>query len=127
WCACGGGGGVCVRGASPAGMDAGGGVHGCRGEPPRVDHRATSAWWVRLCCGRELMRCRSAGVWGSPGLPRDVPFEGLDYARPAVTRSNSPGFANATSHYANPGTTPGNNLHAVSEYDIACYQTGQTH
>jgi hypothetical protein len=40
---------------------------------------------------------------------------------------NSPGFANATSHYANPGTTPGDNPHAVSEYDIACYQTGQTH
>jgi hypothetical protein len=40
---------------------------------------------------------------------------------------NSPGFANATSHYANPGTTPGNNPHAVAEYDIACYQTEQTH
>lgn len=40
---------------------------------------------------------------------------------------NTAGFANATTHYANPGTTPGNNLHAVSEYDIACYQTGQTH
>jgi hypothetical protein len=40
---------------------------------------------------------------------------------------NSPGFANATGVYANPGTTPGGNAHAVSEYDIACYQTGQTH
>jgi hypothetical protein len=40
---------------------------------------------------------------------------------------NSPGFANAEQHYANPGTTPSNNPHAVSEYDIACYQTGQTH
>lgn len=40
---------------------------------------------------------------------------------------NSGGFANATSHYANPGTTPGNNPHAVSEYDIACYQTSQPH
>jgi len=40
---------------------------------------------------------------------------------------NSPGFANATGHYANPGTTPGNNPHAVSEYDIACYQTSQPH
>ena len=40
---------------------------------------------------------------------------------------NSPGFANADTHYANSGTTPSNNPHAVSEYDIACYQTGQTH
>jgi hypothetical protein len=40
---------------------------------------------------------------------------------------NSPGFANATTHYANPGTTPGGNVHAVSEYDIACYQTSQPH
>lgn len=40
---------------------------------------------------------------------------------------NTSGFANATTHYANPGTTPGGNTHAVSEYDIACYQTGQTH
>jgi hypothetical protein len=40
---------------------------------------------------------------------------------------NTDGFANAATHYANPGTTPGDNAHAVSEYDIACYQTGQTH
>jgi hypothetical protein len=40
---------------------------------------------------------------------------------------NSGGFATATGVYANPGTTPGNNPHAVSEYDIACYQTSQTH
>lgn len=40
---------------------------------------------------------------------------------------NSGGFTNATNHYANPGTTPGNNPHAVSEYDIACYQTSQPH
>jgi hypothetical protein len=40
---------------------------------------------------------------------------------------NTPGFAQATSVYANPGTTPGNNPHAVAEYDIACYQTSQPH
>jgi hypothetical protein len=40
---------------------------------------------------------------------------------------NSPGFAIADTHYANPGTTPSNNPHAVAEYDIACYQTSQPH
>ena len=39
---------------------------------------------------------------------------------------NSGGFANAGRHYANPGTTSGS-AHAVSEYDIACYQTSQPH
>jgi hypothetical protein len=39
---------------------------------------------------------------------------------------NSGGFATATGVYANPGTTSGS-PHAVSEYDIACYQTSQTH
>jgi len=46
---------------------------------------STSACGVRLCGGREPMTCRGAGVWGSQGLPRDLPFEGLYYARPAVT------------------------------------------
>jgi hypothetical protein len=36
------------------------------------------------------------------------------------------GFAHAGRVYANPGTTSGA-LNAVSEYDIACYQTSQTH
>jgi hypothetical protein len=39
---------------------------------------------------------------------------------------NSGGFSNAGTHYANPGTTSGA-PQAVSEYDIACYQTSQTH
>lgn len=34
---------------------------------------------------------------------------------------NSGGFAQATSVYANPGTTTGSR-HAASEYDIACYR-----
>ena len=46
---------------------------------------STSGGCVRLLCGREPMTCRSAGVLGLVGLPRDLPFEGLDYARPGVT------------------------------------------
>jgi hypothetical protein len=41
---------------------------------------------------------------------------------------NSGGFANAATHYAgSPGTPSAANgsPHAVSEYDIACYQTSQ--
>jgi hypothetical protein len=37
---------------------------------------------------------------------------------------NSGGFANADTHYANPGSTSGA-PQAVSEYDIACFQTSQ--
>jgi hypothetical protein len=40
---------------------------------------------------------------------------------------SSGGFANAQGVYANPGTTPSNNMHAVSEYDIACYQFTSSH
>jgi hypothetical protein len=33
------------------------------------------------------------------------------------------GFANAQSHYANPGVVPATaNGHAVSQYDVACFQ-----
>jgi hypothetical protein len=41
---------------------------------------------------------------------------------PGLTTS---GFAQAASVYANPGTTPAQSTHAVSEYDIACYQFTQ--
>ena len=37
------------------------------------------------------------------------------------------GFTNAGTVYANPGTTSGNQQHAISEYDIACYQFTVNH
>ena len=37
------------------------------------------------------------------------------------------GFAKAAGVYANPGTTPAQSTHAVSEYDIACYQFTTNH
>jgi hypothetical protein len=40
---------------------------------------------------------------------------------------SSGGFANAEGVYANPGTTSGNQTHAISEYDIACYQFSVNH
>ena len=40
---------------------------------------------------------------------------------------SSGGFANAEQHYAGngAGSLNGNRLHAVSQYDIACYQVSQ--
>jgi len=36
---------------------------------------------------------------------------------------NTGGFANAERHYANPGVVPATaNGHAVSQYDVACFQ-----
>jgi hypothetical protein len=36
---------------------------------------------------------------------------------------NTDGFANAQNHYANPGVVPATaNGHAVSQYDVACFQ-----
>jgi hypothetical protein len=37
------------------------------------------------------------------------------------------GFTFATTVYANPGTTPGNQTHAISEYDIACFEFSSSH
>ncbi len=37
--------------------------------------------------------------------------------------TDSAGFANAEDHYANPGVVPDTaNGHAVSQYDVACFQ-----
>jgi hypothetical protein len=57
----------------------------------RICARLQSVGWstslsrVRLWVGRGPMTCRSAGVLGLMGLPRDLPFEGLCYACPGVT------------------------------------------
>ena len=42
---------------------------------------------------------------------------------PNVPGFTSPGFPNAESVYANPGVVPSTaNGHAVSQYDVACFQ-----
>jgi hypothetical protein len=49
--------------------------------------------------------------------------------QPGPPGFNSGGFANADSHYANPGsqggTSSGNNPKVVSQYDVACYHVSQ--
>ena len=50
---------------------------------------------------------------GSPSAPQSPPG------------FSSPGFANADTHYANPGSTGGvhsGNSHVVSQYDVAAFQ-----
>ena len=45
--------------------------------------------WARA---DDVSKCRRRG---STGLPRDLPFEGFDYARPAVTLAPAFSFAGA--------------------------------
>jgi hypothetical protein len=41
---------------------------------------------------------------------------------------SSPGFVRAEDHYANPGVVPVTaSSHAVSQYDVACYQQTTNH
>jgi hypothetical protein len=67
---------------------------------------------------------------GQPGVATP---NGADCSQTATQPNgfNTGGFANAGSVYANPapaqsGVSSGNG-HAVSEYDIACYQVSQSH
>jgi hypothetical protein len=65
------------------------------------------------------------------GQPGTAQASGASCGAPGSTSEpngfSSGGFANAESVYANPGTTSGNQSHAISEYDIACYQQTQNH
>jgi hypothetical protein len=46
---------------------------------------------------------------------------------PGLNNPNNGFMRVAVNVYANPGTTPGNQAHAISEYDIACYQFTTNH
>ncbi len=63
---------------------------------------------------------------GQPGAPTGVSCPSPITSTTTPKGFNTGGFANASGVYANPGTTSGSG-HAVSQYDIACYQTSQTH
>jgi hypothetical protein len=55
---------------------------------------------------------------------------GSDGATSMPAGFNTDGFANAEAHYAGSDGTPSlnsDNAHAVSQYDIACYQITQAH
>ena len=58
---------------------------------------------------------------GEPGQP-NVSCDVFNTAEPHGF-TDSAGFANAEDHYANPGVVPDMaNGHAVSQYDVACFQ-----
>jgi hypothetical protein len=58
----------------------------------------------------------SSGTTGQPN--QSCEDAGIDHAG-----FDTGGFANAESHYANPGVVPATaNGHAVSQYDVACFQ-----
>lgn len=65
------------------------------------------------------------------GQPGTAQTSGASCGAPGSTSQpngfSSGGFVHAQATYANPGTTPGNQMHAISEYDIACYQQTQNH
>jgi hypothetical protein len=65
------------------------------------------------------------------GQPGTAQTSGASCGAPGSTSQpngfSSGGFVHAQATYANPGTTPGNQTHAISEYDIACYQQTQNH
>ena len=59
------------------------------------------------------------------------PTQSCETSQPGPPGFDSPGFANADEHYANPdsqgGTSSGGNPHVVSQYDVACYHYSQHH
>jgi hypothetical protein len=63
------------------------------------------------------------GQPGAGGTNQTACGVGTALSQPAGLTTS--GFAKAASVYANPGTTPAQSTHAVSEYDIACYQFTQ--
>jgi len=65
----------------------------------------------------------SANSTGNMGQPSQSCGTDLGQSPVEPNGFGSSGFANAESHYANPGVVPDSaNGHAVSQYDVACFQ-----
>jgi hypothetical protein len=68
---------------------------------------------------------------GQPGVASTSPNHAdCSVTPPGPNGFSTGGFTTAGNVYANPGAMSGTasgNHHAVSEYDIACYQTSQPH
>jgi hypothetical protein len=72
------------------------------------------------------LAARNPAGTGQPGTAQTIGANcGVEPMQPPGFASG--GFAHAGTVYANPGTTPGNQTHAISEYDIACYQFSTNH
>ena len=65
----------------------------------------------------------SATSTGTPGQPSQSCGTGPGQSPVGPAGFDTSGFANAESHYANPGVVPDQaNHHAVAQYDVACFQ-----
>ncbi|MFL6288051.1 MAG: hypothetical protein ACJ73L_06600 [Actinomycetes bacterium] len=81
-----------------------------------------------------LMLLAFAGTASAASNPAGSGQPGAECGDAGATSSpagfNTAGFANAETHYAGSDGTPSlrsGNSHAVSQYDIACYQVTQNH
>jgi hypothetical protein len=90
----------------------------------------TAASILTLAAAAPALAAPNPAGTGQPGVATP---NGADCSQTSSSPNgfNSGGFANAESRYANPapaqsGVSSGNS-HAVSEYDIACYQVSQSH
>ncbi len=67
---------------------------------------------------------------GSTGQPNQSAEDQLAAGGTQPAGFNTGGFANATTHYANPdskGGTNSGNSHVVSQYDVAAFQLSNNH
>jgi hypothetical protein len=81
-----------------------------------------------------LMMLAFAGTASAATNPAGSGQPGAECGASGATSSpagfDTDGFANAEAHYAGSDGTPSlrsGNAHAVSQYDIACYQVTQNH
>jgi hypothetical protein len=79
-----------------------------------------------------LMAVLVLGVVAAPALAANPPGTGqpnqsCEDSQPGPPGFNSGGFANAEEHYAGNGKSAlhANSDHAVSQYDVACFQVSQ--
>ena len=79
-----------------------------------------------------LMAVLVLGVVAAPALAANPPGTGqpnqsCEDSQPGPPGFNSGGFANAEEHYAGNGKSAShaNSDHAVSQYDVACFQVSQ--
>lgn len=94
-------------------------------------------WLVAIGSALTIAAFAAPAALGAPnpagtGQPGTASPNGVSCPRTITSPAgfNTAGFANAATHYAgSPGTPSAANgsAHAVSEYDIACYQTSQSH
>ena len=83
---------------------------------------------ILVICALVLGTTAPAFAANPPGQGQPSQSCGSSTAPQSPPGFNSGGFSNAESHYAGSDGTPSaanGNSHAVSQYDVACYQVSQ--